>query len=58
MYYIDKGKQNMPLPKPNKNEVKEKFLTRCMGNTAMNKEFPDKTQRFAVCNTLWKKAKE
>lgn len=43
----------MPLPKPNKGDTKDNFLDRCMGNDAMNSEYPDKNQRFAVCNSIW-----
>lgn len=44
----------MPLPKPNKDESKEKFMDRCMANETMNEEYPDKDQRYAVCQTQWK----
>lgn len=47
----------MPLPKPNPGESKKDFLNRCMGNKAMNNEFPDKAQRYAVCNSQWGKKK-
>lgn len=47
----------MPLPKPNKNEKEEKFLDRCMGNPVMNKEFPQRERRFAVCKSLYKGSK-
>ena len=41
----------MPIPKPNKDESKKDFITRCMGNPTMNKEYPDPDQRYAVCNS-------
>lgn len=47
----------MPLPKPNKNELKKSFLDRCMGDSIMNKEYPDNDRRYAVCNSLWKNKK-
>ena len=31
----------MPIPKPNKNETKNKFIERCMGDDKMNTEYPD-----------------
>lgn len=39
----------MPLPKPNKKESKKDFLSRCMSNPTVNEEFPDNSQRYAVC---------
>ena len=45
----------MPLPKPKRGEAKEAFLDRCMADGTMNEEFPDRKQRYAVCNSLWTK---
>ncbi len=39
----------MPLPKPNKKEEKASFMSRCMGDETMKKEFPKNSQRVAVC---------
>lgn len=39
----------MPIPKRGKNEDKKKFMERCMGDGVMNKEFPDQSQRAAIC---------
>ena len=47
----------MPLPSPNSGESKEKFLDRCMENDSMNSEYPDRDQRYAVCNSQWDKSK-
>lgn len=47
----------MPIPKPRKNETKDDFMDRCMGDTVTNKEFPDEKQRFGVCQTQWKEKK-
>lgn len=44
----------MPLPKPKKNEKRSTFMNRCMSNSTMNSEYPDKEQRYAVCNARWK----
>jgi len=44
----------MPLIKPRPDEDQKDFLNRCMANEQMNKEFPDSTQRYAVCNSQWK----
>lgn len=40
----------MPIPKPHKNEKHDKFISRCMGDKVMNKEYPDQKQRYAICN--------
>lgn len=45
--------QVMPLPKPRKNESKDDFLDRCMGDSAMVEEYDDNDQRFAICNSQW-----
>jgi len=45
----------MPIPKPRTNEPKEDFLERCMADSVMNNEYPDKDQRYAVCNEQWRK---
>lgn len=39
----------MPLPKPEKNEKTTDFVSRCMSNEVMQKEYPDEKQRYAVC---------
>jgi ClpP class serine protease len=43
----------MPLPSPNKKESKDSWISRCMANKNMNKEFPDSKQRSAVCYRKW-----
>jgi len=48
------NKIKMPLPKPEKNEDKTKFLDRCIKNNTIKTEYPDINQRIAVCNTQWK----
>jgi hypothetical protein len=40
----------MPIPQPNKDESNKDFISRCMRNDTMNKEYPDANQRYAVCN--------
>lgn len=44
----------MPLPKPNKGEEREAFIARCMGANVTNTDFPDNSQRAAVCYNQWK----
>ena len=48
----------MPIPKPSSNEPEAKFMSRCMSNSTMNKEYPDQKQRAAVCMQSWKDKKE
>ena len=39
----------MPLPKKNKDEDRNQFLSRCMSDPNSKKEYPDNKQRIAVC---------
>lgn len=39
----------MPIPQPEKNEDKQKFVSRCMGNEIMKKDYPNINQRIAIC---------
>lgn len=39
----------MPIPDRKKDEDKQEFLSRCMSDDKLNKEFPDNKQRIAVC---------
>ncbi len=39
----------MPLPKRGEKESRKEFMSRCMGDSNMNKEYPDQSQRAAVC---------
>lgn len=43
----------MPLPTPRKDEDKDNFIDRCMGNDVMNKDYPDASQRRAICEKQW-----
>ncbi len=43
----------MPLPTPNSGEDRSDFMNRCMANPTMNIEYPDSSQRFAVCGNQW-----
>jgi hypothetical protein len=43
----------MPLPKPTDGESRDDFISRCMGNDIMNRDFPDNDQRMAVCQRQW-----
>jgi len=39
----------MPLPQRRKDEDRTDFLSRCMSDPKMNEEYPDNSQRYAVC---------
>lgn len=39
----------MPIPKKRKDEDKTKFVSRCMSNEVMKKDYPDSKQRVAIC---------
>ena len=47
----------MPLPSPKSEETQKDFMNRCMGNPTMNKEYPNKQQRLAVCYIQWRDKK-
>jgi HK97 family phage prohead protease len=44
----------MPIPKPKKNENQDEFISRCMGDDIMVKDYPDEKQRAAICYQQWK----
>jgi len=52
-----KKEKIMPIPSP-KGEPKKNFLSKCMGDSVMVKEFPDEKQRYAVCQSKWSKASD
>ena len=39
----------MPLPQKGEKESSKDFMSRCMSNNKVKKEFPDRSQRAAVC---------
>lgn len=43
----------MPIPKPRKGDNQQAFVSRCMGNNAMVKDYPNQGQRSAVCYQSW-----
>ena len=47
-----------PLPNPHKNEDKNSFVDRCMGDDVMNQDYPDMSQRRAVCESQWERSEE
>lgn len=48
----------MPLPTPRKKEEEDAFVSRCMGDETMLKEFPKQKQRAGVCYNLYERAKK
>jgi len=48
----------MPTPKPNSNESRQNFITRCMGDDTMASEYTDSEQRLAVCTSEYDSNKE
>ncbi len=39
----------MPIPQPQPDETKDDFLQRCMADGTMLLDFPDPSQRYAIC---------
>lgn len=48
----------MPLPQPRENEEKDAFINRCMGDEVAVEEFPDESQRRAICESQWDESKK
>tara|TARA_R110000744_G_scaffold104220_1_gene199636 strand:+ start:1749 stop:2171 length:423 start_codon:yes stop_codon:yes gene_type:complete len=48
----------MPLPKPNEDETKDGFISRCIEDNKAKEEFPNLTQRIAVCVSQWDRKDE
>jgi len=46
----------MPIPKPNKGEEKDKFISRCMGNSVMTAEY-EQDVRAGICHGQWRQSK-
>ncbi len=47
----------MPIPNPGKKESKNEFISRCMGDNVMNKDYEQK-QRYAICMSQWEDVKK
>lgn len=47
----------MPLPRPRRGESRSAFVSRCMGSDVMRDDFPDQSQRAAVCFRQWRTAR-
>lgn len=48
----------MPLPNPNEDETKDGFISRCIEDNKATDEFPNLTQRIAVCVSQWDRKDE
>lgn len=48
----------MPLPNPNEDETKDGFISRCIEDEKSKDEFPNLTQRIAVCVSQWDRKDE
>jgi len=48
----------MPIPKPKKYERKNKYISRCVSEDTMEKEFKNIKQRLAVCYSKLKSSKK
>ena len=47
----------MPIPEKKPNEDTQKFVSRCMSNETMKKEYPNSQQRVAICLGETRKSK-
>lgn len=47
----------MPMPTPKKDESREDFVSRFMGDTIMIRDYPDEKQRSAVAYSQWRRAR-
>lgn len=43
------------MPTPRKDETRDKFVSRCMGDDEANRDFPSRDQRFAFCNSVFRR---
>lgn len=48
----------MPIPKPYKNQSQKSFISQCMSNKIMKREFPKQKQRLAVCFDAFREKNE
>ena len=49
-------KLTMPIPNPNETEKRSEYLNRCMADDTMVDEYPNQSQRFAICAVKWKES--
>jgi hypothetical protein len=41
------------MPRPKSDESRKEFMERCMSDPESVSTFPDTSQRYAVCNSVW-----
>ena len=46
------------MPEPTPNESRKSFMSRCMADDKMVNQFPERDQRYAVCNSYADKSAE
>lgn len=46
---------NMPLPTKKKSETEQEFVSRCMADDMVQKDYKDQKQRAAVCYSQFKR---
>ena len=46
------------MPEPTPNESRKSFMSRCMADDKMVNQFPERNQRYAVCNSYADKSAE
>ena len=44
-----------PLPSPREGQTEQEFVSQCMGNETMRKEYPVQEQRAAVCYSIYRR---
>src|ERR1044072_8068098 len=47
----------MPMPAPTQSEKEDGFVGRCMADPQMLKDYPNQSQRAAVCHAQWRNNK-
>lgn len=45
------------MPTPRKDETRDEFVDRCMGDAEANRDFPERDQRFAFCNSTFRRSR-
>ena len=43
----------MPIPKPRADQNEEDYIGFCMADPTMNADYPDNSQRYAICIGTW-----
>lgn len=46
------------MPYPRKTEKKDHYISRFMGSSEANRDFPDQKQRYAVALSMWEQKKK